>query len=156
MNKYLSVKRIFISVLFILYVLIFLNKSVYASGNESIKTSQYTITPAEGQFEKAFNIQIGAKKGYRVYYTFSNKFSIKKFTKPGKTKAIKVNKNVTLKVIAVKKSLRLSNKKLNSKSYSKKVKKYVYSLKGISSDDNDIPSIIKSLSDNCPLFNNFK
>ena len=26
----------------------------------------------------------------------------------------------------------------------------------ISSGDNDIPSIIKSLSDNCPLFNNFK
>ncbi len=81
-----------------------------------IVTKRYTISKKAGTYAKALWIKLKAKKGYKVYYTTSGKFRKKAVANSGKSVRIRLKKSTKLRVYAVKKSARLSARKMNGSS----------------------------------------
>ncbi len=76
-------------------------------------TKYYTISKKAGTYTTAINVKVTAKKGYQVYYKTSGKFKKSKVIKSGKGKVFNIKKTTTLSLCAVKKTKKVSDRKLN-------------------------------------------
>ncbi len=98
--------------------------------------AKYTVSKQSGNYTSRVKTTVKVKKGYKVYYTTDSKFTAKKVIKSGKKKTFTFKKTTSLKLVVVKKSQKVSKKKLNSKSFKKKAKTYKYTItKDTPSDD---------------------
>ena len=73
----------------------------------------FTISKTSGTYEKAFSVKVKAKKNYKVYYKTGRKFNSKKVIKAGKAKSFVIKSTKSLSFYAVKKSKKVTTKKLN-------------------------------------------
>lgn len=87
------------------------------------KTKYYTISKKEGTYNSAIKVKVSVKKGYKVFYKTSGKFTKNKIIKSGKSKTIRIKKTTVLSLCAVKKSEKVTNQKLN-KQFRQKKKAY--------------------------------
>ena len=101
------------------------NVSGFALPKNSVKG--YNISKKSGTYSNKVNVKLKVKKGYKVYYTTGKKLSASNIIRAGKTKKIKFTKTKTLKVYAVKASLKVSAKSLRSVKDSY-MKKYTYKI----------------------------
>lgn len=85
---------------------------VRAKGNIK-KTKYYSISKKAGTYTSAIKVKIKVKKGYKVFYRTSGTFKKSKVIKGGKSKVIKIKKTSVLSLCAVKKTVKVTNKKLN-------------------------------------------
>lgn len=93
-----------------------------AADEQKVVTKRYLISKKAGNYQKAVQVTVKAKKGYKVYYTTSGTFQMGKVIKSGKSKKISIKKTTTLSVYAVKKTAKVTAKKMNAASR----KKYAY------------------------------
>ena len=103
-----------------------------AKGNAK-STKYYTISQKAGTYKKAIKVKVKAKKGYQVFYKTSGKFKKSKVIKSGKSKTFKIRKTTVLSLCAIKKSVKVTNQKLNKLSKQKKkayTAKYKYTIAG--------------------------
>lgn len=103
------------------------------------KTKYYTISKEAGTYTSAIKVKVKAKKGYRVYYKISGKFKKRKVIKGGKSKVFKINKTTVLSLCAVKKSEKVTSRKLNTVFRKKKkayYAKYKYKISNNSNVEN--------------------
>ena len=100
---------------------------VYAAGSK-VTTKQYTISKKPGVYNEEFIVKIKAVKGYNVYYTTSDKTSVKKVVKSGKSKSISISKFTVLKVYAAKNTVKITNKKLKNYYDHSSFKSYTYAI----------------------------
>lgn len=98
------------------------NSTSAAAASKKVKTKRYVISKKAGTYSSAINVTIKARKGYKVYYSTSGKFSVKKRIFSNKKKSIRINKTKTLSIYAVKSSAKVSGKKLKKLSKLKKSK----------------------------------
>ncbi len=124
MNKRRS--YFFIIILSLMMILPFSYKTCFAKNDNSISKKQYTITPKTGEYESPLKVSIRANNGYKIYYTTSSKFSVRKFVKSGKIKNLSFKKDTLLRVYYVSKNVSLSAKELNSELINKRAQKYKY------------------------------
>ncbi len=95
------------------------------------KTKYYTISKKAGTYTSAIKVKVKVKKGYRVYYKTSGKFKKSKGIKSGKSRTFRIEKTTVLSLCAVKKSEKVTNKKLNTTFRQKKkayYAKYKYTI----------------------------
>ena len=92
---------------------------------KSKKPVGFKISRTSGTYDKKVTVKVRAKKKYKVYYTTKRKFKKKMVIKPGKLKTFKFDKTTTLRLFAVKKSKKMTTKKLNKKAKRAKTS-YVY------------------------------
>ena len=85
---------------------------------KSKKPVGFKISRTSGTYDKKVTVKVRAKKKYKVYYTTKRKFKKKMVIKPGKLKTFKFDKTTTLRLFAVKKSKKMTTKKLNKKATS--------------------------------------
>ncbi len=90
-----------------------------AKGNAK-STKYYTISQKAGTYKKAIKVKVKAKKGYQVFYKTSGKFKKSKVIKSGKSKTFKIRKTTVLSLCVIKKSVKVTNQKLNKLSKQKK------------------------------------
>lgn len=102
------------------------------------KAKRYSVNKKAGTYSGTINVKVKAKKGYKVYYTTSNKFNKKKVVKSGKKKTIKIKKTTTLSLYVVKKSAKISKKKMNKASQRKKYTYYVQYKYTINKNQSDV------------------
>lgn len=104
---------------------------VGAKGNTK-RTKYYTISKKAGTYTSPIKIKIKVKKGYKVFYQTSGTFKKSKVINSGKSKVIKIKKTTVLSLCAVKKSVKVTNKKLNKMKKNKKAyyAKYKYTIRG--------------------------
>ena len=103
-----------------------------AKGNAK-STKYYTISQKAGTYKKAIKVKVKAKKGYQVFYKTSGKFKKSKVIKSGKSKTFKIRKTTVLSLCVIKKSVKVTNQKLNKLSKQKKkayTAKYKYTIAG--------------------------
>ena len=100
-----------------------------------VKTKQYTLSKAPGNYDSEFTLKITAKKGYRIYYTTGRSFSVGKMVKPGKSKKLKINRDTNLRIYYAKKSVRLSKKAIKSELVQKRAQQYFYHIQGELEED---------------------
>lgn len=85
-----------------------------SEAKESMKnTKYYTISQKAGTYTAAIKVKVKVKKGYRVYYKTSGKFKKTKVIQSGKSKTFTIRKTTLLSLCAVKKSKKVTNRKLN-------------------------------------------
>lgn len=107
---------------------------VKAKGNTK-KMKYYTISKKAGTYTSAIKVKIKVKKGYKVFYQTSGTFKKSKVIKGGKSKIINIKKTTVLSLCTVKKSMKITNKKLNKMlKKNKKIcyEKYKYIIEGSS------------------------
>lgn len=95
------------------------------------RTKYYTISKKAGTYRTAIKVKVKVKKGYQVFYKTSGKFKKNKVIKSGKSKTFKIKKTTTLSLCAIKKSKKVTNRKLNKLSKQKKkayTAKYKYKI----------------------------
>lgn len=97
------------------------------------RTKYYTISKKAGTYTTAINVKVTAKKGYQVFYKTSGKFKKSKVIKSGKGKVFHIKKTTTLSLCAVKKTKKVSNRRLNVV-FKKKKKEYYAKYKYTISD----------------------
>lgn len=105
---------------------------VGAKGNAK-STKYYTISKKAGTYRTAIKVKVKAKKGYQVFYKTSGKFKKSKVIKSGKSKTFKIRKTTVLSLCAIKKSVKVTNRKVNKLSKQKKkayTAKYKYTIAG--------------------------
>ncbi|MBE5924239.1 MAG: carbohydrate-binding domain-containing protein [Lachnospiraceae bacterium] len=112
-----------------------------SAASSKVSTKAYTISKKAGTYSSDLSVTITAKKGYKVYYTTGSNLTTSKVIKSGKSKTIKISKTTTLKIYAVKKSTKITKKKLKSSSVKKKTKSYKYTIKA---DDSSTDSSSES------------
>lgn len=88
------------------------NASAAISGSKTKKTKRYTISKVSGTYSSAVKVVLKAKKGYKIYYTTSGKLKKSKWIKSGKKKTFNIKKTTTLSIYVVKKSQKVTAKKL--------------------------------------------
>ncbi|MBO4396618.1 MAG: carbohydrate-binding domain-containing protein [Eubacterium sp.] len=88
-------------------------------------TKKYTISEKGGDYQNETQTTVKALSGYKVYYTTNGTFTSAKKIKSGASKTFYIKKDTALQLIAVKKSVKVTNKKLNNKLQSK-VKTFMY------------------------------
>lgn len=106
------------------------------------KTKYYTISKKAGTYTSAIRIKIKVKKNYKVFYQTSGTFKKSKVINGGKSKVIKIKKTTVLSLCAVKKSVKVTSKKLNKiLKQNKKAHyaKYKYTIEGSSAVDTAAP-----------------
>ena len=89
--------------------------SAVEAASNKVNTKRYVLTQKGGVYPAAFTVKLKAKKGYKVYFTINDKYSAKNVIKSGKTKVFTIDKFTVLKVYAVKKSKKMTTKKLKAK-----------------------------------------
>ena len=102
--------------------------------------SYFRVSKKAGTYSGSINVEIKAKRGYKVYYTTSGKFKTKKVVKSGKTKTLSVKKTTTLSVYAVKKTAKVSSKQLNTASRRNRYAHYMqykYTIEKYREDESD-------------------
>ncbi|MCR4842255.1 MAG: hypothetical protein K5840_03210 [Eubacterium sp.] len=115
--------------------------SVSVEKQAKVNKKGYTLSKKAGTYTGSVKVKIKAKKGYKVYWSYSKKgFKTKNVVKSGKTKKLTIKKTKTLYVYAVKKSVKLTAKKLKKKA-KKNCAKYKYTItsattSATTSDDN--------------------
>lgn len=97
--------------------------SAAAGGSKTRNTKRYTISKVSGTYSSAVKVVLKAKKGYKIYYTTSGKLKKNKWIKSGKKKIFNIKKTTTLSIYAVKRSQKVTAKKLK-KIYKNKKNKY--------------------------------
>lgn len=103
---------------------------VGAKGNVK-RTKYYTISKKAGTYRTAIKVKVKVKKGYQVFYKTSGKYKKSKRIKSGKSKTFKIKKTTVLSLCAIKKSVKVTNGKLNKMSKQKKrayTAKYKYTI----------------------------
>ena len=109
----------------------------------------YRISKNAGTYSAAIDVEIKAKKGYKVYYTTSGKFKTGRVIKSGKKKTISVEKTTTVSVYAVKKTAKVSARQLNMAAKRHRYAYYVqykYTIDKNENDDSDKVDKTESIS----------
>ena len=109
------------------------------SGEYQVNGSGYQISHKAGKYVGTVELSIRAKKGYKVYYSTSSPIPVKNRILSKKSKTIKIKKNTTVCVIAVKSKARVNQAWLNLAAGS--YKRYKYTITNeISFDGTNIKS----------------
>lgn len=97
---------------------------VYAGAKgDTKKTKYFTISKKAGTYSSAIQVKVRAKQGYKVFYKTSGTFKKNRVIKSGKSKTFQIRKTTVLSLCAIKKSEKVTNRKLN-KQYRQKKKAY--------------------------------
>lgn len=99
-------------------------------------------------YTSAIRIKIKVKKNYKVFYQTSGTFKKSKVINGGKSKVIKIKKTTVLSLCAVKKSVKVTSKKLNK--ILKQNKKHI--MQNINIQLREAAQSIQQLLENQPLY----
>lgn len=86
-------------------------------------TKYFTVSKKAGAYSSVIQVKVKAKQGYQVFFKTSGTFKKSKVIKSGKSKTFQIRRTTVLSLCAVKKSEKVTNRKLN-KQFKKKKKAY--------------------------------
>lgn len=110
----------------------------------------FSISKKSGTYKNSIKVKVKAKKKYNVYYKTGRKYKKGKVIKAGKSQTFLIKKTKSLSFYAVKKTTKMTTKKLNKKAKKAKTAytfKYVVSSDSATKSDKNTPKDDKAKND---------
>lgn len=78
------------------------------------KATMYTTSKRTGSFTDSMDVKLTAKTGYKLYFTTTGTYSVRKVIKSGRSKTFSISKTTMLSVYPMKSTSKTTTKKLNN------------------------------------------